>query len=78
MQGYSLRDPNRCADVIEEALAHPGPALVDAYVDALEAPMFANLTPEQAKKLRESLDKGQPDREEILANARDNRARELV
>lgn len=76
--GFTIRDPRRCGDVIEEALAHSGPALVDAYVDELEAPMFANLTPEQAGKLRESLNKGEPDREEILRKARENRARELV
>jgi hypothetical protein len=51
---------------------------VDVEVDALEAPMFANMQPEQAKKLREALGKGEPDAEGILENARKQRARELV
>jgi pyruvate dehydrogenase (quinone)/pyruvate oxidase len=76
--GYSLRDPKRCGAVVEEALAHPGPVVVDAEIDPLEAPMFANFTEEQAKKLREALSKGEKDSEGILANARENRARELV
>jgi pyruvate dehydrogenase (quinone) len=76
--GFSLRDPQRCGAVVEEALAHPGPVVVDAEIDPLEAPMFANFTEEQARKLREALSRGEKDSEGILANARENRARELV
>lgn len=76
--GFTLKDPDRCGPVLDEALATPGPAVVEAIVDPLEAPMFANLTAQQANKLKEALQRGQPDAEGILQNARENRARELV
>ena len=77
-QGYSLKSPARTADLIDEAFKTPGPVILEADVDPLEAPMFANMQPEQAKKLREAIGKGQPDAEGILENARKERARELV
>jgi pyruvate dehydrogenase (quinone)/pyruvate oxidase len=76
--GFTVRSPERVGDLIEEALATPGPVILDAAVDQLEAPMFANIKEEQAKKLRQALQAGQPDAEGILANARKERARELV
>ncbi len=76
--GFTLTSPDRAGDLIAEALATPGPVLLDATVDQLEAPMFANMKEEQAKKLRQALASGQPDAEGILANARKERARELV
>ena len=76
--GFSVKDPARCSEVLEQAFATPGPVLVEAEVDPLEAPFFANLKPEQANKLKEALQRGEPDSEGILANARETRARELV
>jgi len=77
-QGFTATNPDRVGDLLDEMLAAPGPAILDAEVDQLEAPMFANMREEQAKKLREALRKGEPDAEGILANARKERARELV
>jgi pyruvate dehydrogenase (quinone)/pyruvate oxidase len=76
--GFSVRSPERVGDIVAEALATPGPVIVEADVDPLEAPMFANMQREQAQKLREALSKGQPDADGILENARKERARELV
>jgi pyruvate dehydrogenase (quinone)/pyruvate oxidase len=76
--GFSLTSPDRAGSLIDEALSTPGPVILEAEVDALEAPMFANLTAEQAQKLREALSRGEPDAEGILENARQGRARELV
>jgi pyruvate dehydrogenase (quinone) len=76
--GFSVKSPGRIGDLVEEALNTPGPVILEADVDPLEAPMFANMQPEQAKKLREALGKGQPDAEGILENARKERGRELV
>ena len=36
VRGFRVEDPNRCASTLDEALAHDGPALVDAVVDANE------------------------------------------
>jgi pyruvate dehydrogenase (quinone) len=76
--GLSLKDPARCSEVLEQAFATPGPVLVEAEVDPLEAPFFANLKPEQAEMLKQALRRGEQDSEGILANARETRARELV
>ena len=76
--GFSVQQPGRLASVMDEAFATPGPVIIDVEVDPLEAPMFANMQPEQAKKLREALGKGEADAEGILENARKQRSRELV
>jgi pyruvate dehydrogenase (quinone)/pyruvate oxidase len=76
--GFYIKDPARCGEVLDRALATSGPVLVEAEVDPLEAPFFANLKPEQAQKLKEALERGEPDSEGILTNARETRARELV
>lgn len=76
--GFTVNSPDRVGSLIDEALATPGPVILEAQVDPLEAPMFANMREEQAKKLRQALQSGQPDAEGILANARKERARELV
>jgi pyruvate dehydrogenase (quinone)/pyruvate oxidase len=76
--GFSVKDPARCGEVLDQAFATPGPVLVEAEVDPLEAPFFANLKPEQAKMLKEALSRGEADSEGILANARETHARELV
>ena len=76
--GWSVKHPGRLGAVLDEAFAAPGPVIVEVEVDPLEAPMFANMQPEQAKKLREALSKGEPDADGILENARKHRARELV
>jgi pyruvate dehydrogenase (quinone) len=76
--GFSVKNPDRIGDLIQEALATPGPVILDAEVDALEAPMFANLKEEHAKKLKEALSKGEADAEGILDNLRKEKHRELV
>jgi pyruvate dehydrogenase (quinone)/pyruvate oxidase len=76
--GLSARTPDRIGDLVGEALATAGPVILEADVDPLEAPMFANLREEQAKKLREAIARGQSDADGILENARKERGRELV
>ncbi|HYP09161.1 MAG TPA: thiamine pyrophosphate-dependent enzyme [Bryobacteraceae bacterium] len=77
-EGFSVKQPDRLNAVLDEAFASAGPVIVDVEVDPLEAPMFANMQPEQAKRLKEAIGKGEPDAEGILENARKQRARELV
>jgi pyruvate dehydrogenase (quinone)/pyruvate oxidase len=76
--GLSIKDSARCSEVLDEAFATPGPVLVEAEVDPLEAPFFANLKPDQARMLKEALQRGEADSGGILATARETRARELV
>src|SRR5207247_3562173 len=37
-QGFTIEDPARCGDMVEQALAPPGPVLIDAHVDPVEPP----------------------------------------
>src|ERR1051325_10847682 len=42
--GFTLEDPKDAEGVLREALDYPGPALVEAVVDANEPPMPGNVT----------------------------------
>jgi pyruvate dehydrogenase (quinone) len=64
---YALRveDPADCERTLRYALAHPGPALVEAVVDPNEPPLPAKITPEQAEHLAEALRRGEENRQRI-------------
>ncbi|MBI5029359.1 MAG: pyruvate oxidase [Chloroflexi bacterium] len=76
--GYSVKDPAKCGDAIEQLLNTPGPALLEAEVDPYEPPMPAKITFDQAKKLAESLAKGQPERIKIATTIAENQVREMI
>jgi pyruvate dehydrogenase (quinone)/pyruvate oxidase len=76
--GFSVDDPARCGAVLDEALGHPGPALIEAVVDPHVPPMPANITAEQAAKFAQSLLKGQPAAGRIVRTVLKDRIRELV
>ncbi|MDQ3874231.1 MAG: thiamine pyrophosphate-binding protein [Actinomycetota bacterium] len=75
--GYSLDDPTQAESVLREALAEPGPALVECAVDADEPPMPGKLTTDQAIGLAKALADGQPDRFKIMREGIAAAAREL-
>jgi pyruvate dehydrogenase (quinone) len=65
VRGFRLEDPAECGAILDAALAHDGPALVDAIVDTNE-PMLPPTRREQyVSKLRRALDRGTPGRAEI-------------
>src|SRR5262249_54520266 len=66
-RGYTIVDPRDCGQVLDEALAQPGPTLIEAVVDPFEPPMPAKIAPDQAIKFAESLIRGEPNRKEIIA-----------
>jgi pyruvate dehydrogenase (quinone)/pyruvate oxidase len=76
--GFSVSDPAQCGDVLEQALATPGPAIVEAVVDPFEPPMPPKVTAEQAAKLARSLAKGEPNRGKIALTILSNKVREIV
>jgi pyruvate dehydrogenase (quinone) len=76
--GMTIEDPRSCGDQLEMALRTPGPVLVQAVVDPLEAPLPAKITPEQATKFAKSLLRGEPDRGAIVTNAVGEKVREMV
>jgi len=77
-QGFSVEDPARCGEVLDQALATPGPVLVEAVVDPFEPPLPAKITLDQARKFATSLVRGEPNREKIALTVLGDRVRELV
>ena len=66
------------ARVVGQALTTPGPVLVEAVVDPFEPPMPPKVTLKQAAKLAESLMRGQPNREKIIATVLRDKVRQIV
>ncbi len=76
--GFTIDDPAQCGDILERALATPGPVIVDAIVDPLEPPLPAKISLSQAAKFTESLLRGEPNREKIVLTAVSDKVRELI
>ena len=64
--------------MLDEALAMPGPVIVEAVVDPLTPPMPAKVTLEQATKFAESLARGEPNRTKIAWTVLSDEVREMV
>jgi pyruvate dehydrogenase (quinone) len=76
--GFTVDDAARCGEVLDQALATPGPVIVEAVVDPFEPPLPAKITTEQATKFAKSLLRGQPNREKIALTVLSDRVRELI
>ena len=76
--GFTIEDPAECGAVLDQALATPGPVVVEAVVDPMVPPMPAKITLDQAKKFAESLARGEPNRTKIAWTVLSDRVRELV
>ena len=76
--GYGLSDPAQCAAVLREALAAPGPAVIEAVVDPNEPPLPPKVTFEQTRNLVEALARGTPDAAQIARNIALGKIRELI
>ena len=76
--GFRIEDPENCAETIAQALATPGPVLIEAVVDPNEPPMPARIKAKQALHLAESMAKGTPQRMKIATTIAEDVVRELV
>jgi len=76
--GFTIDNPAQAEPVLRQALAHPGPAVVQAVVDPNEPPMPGNVTTEQAIKFAEALIKGQRKRYSIIKTVLEDKIREVV
>src|SRR5579883_1003086 len=76
--GFTLDHPKQASDVLRQALAHPGPAVVQAVVDPNEPPMPGNITLEQSLHFAEALLKDDKHRKEIITTIAENKIREVV
>jgi len=76
--GFTINRPEEAESVLREALAHRGPAVIQAIVDANEPPMPGQVTTEQAIKFAEALLKGQKEGGKILKTLLEDQFREVV
>ena len=76
--GLTVEHPADCGRVVEEALATPGPVLVEGVVDPYEPPLPGKITVDQATKFAKSLLRGEPNRDRIAWTVLGDRVREMV
>ena len=76
--GFTIDNPADCGRMIEEALATPGPVVVQGVVDPFEPPLPAKVTLDQAAKFAKSLLRGEPNSQKIALTVLGERIRELV
>jgi pyruvate dehydrogenase (quinone) len=58
--GVTIDDPERCGAALREALAAPGPVLIDALIDGDEPPLPPKISFEHARHMVEALARGTP------------------
>jgi pyruvate dehydrogenase (quinone) len=76
--GFTIDDPATCGEILDQALATPGPVIVEAVVDPFEPPMPAKVDAKQAAKLAEALVRGEPNRGKIALTIGSDKVREMV
>src|SRR6266487_401914 len=75
--GVHVDKPGDVPGALQEAFAHPGPALVDVAVDPNEPPMPGKVTHEQAIKFAEAFLRGQPHKAAIATTLFKDRIEQL-
>jgi pyruvate dehydrogenase (quinone) len=76
--GFTLDDPANVQDVLREAFACDGPAVVQAEIDPNEPAMPGNVTMDQAWHFAEAVLRGQKDRWSIIKNVFKQQVREVI
>jgi pyruvate dehydrogenase (quinone) len=75
--GVKVTEPGDVAGAVRDALAHPGPALVDCDVNPNEPPMPGKVRYEQAKYFTEAFLRGQPHKAAAVATIARDKINEL-
>jgi len=76
--GYTVEHPEDVEKTLKAALAHRGPAVVQAVVDANEPPFPGKITTKQALRFAKSLARGEKDRWDIIKTVLEDKVREVV
>lgn len=76
--GFSVENPADLQDVYRQAFAHPGPVVVEAVIDPMEAPLPGKITMEQAWQFAKAVARGQEDRWDLMKSLMLNKIREVV
>jgi pyruvate dehydrogenase (quinone) len=77
-KGFTIERPEEAESVLREALAHPGPTVVQAVVDPNEPPMPGKITTEQALHFAKALVRGQKDALKIVKTVGLDEMREVL
>ncbi len=59
-EGVRIDDPAKCGELLDKALAMPGPVIIEAVVDQFAAMLPAKIDFDQAEKFSEALLRGEP------------------
>jgi pyruvate dehydrogenase (quinone)/pyruvate oxidase len=78
VKGFRADDPKKCGEVLRQALATPGPVLVEAVVDPHEPPMPPKITVKQATQFAKSLASGTPNAGKIALTVASDTVREII
>ena len=76
--GFTIEKAEEAEPTLRRALAHGGPAVIQALVDPNEPPMPGNVSTDQFLKFSEALLKGQKDGWKILKTVLKDRVREVI
>jgi len=77
-EGVRIDDPATAGAKFDEALAIPGPVVIECVVDQFTAMLPAKITLSQAVKFSEALAKGEPHRLKIALTAAKDTVRQIV
>ena len=78
ISAITIDDPARCGDQLREALATPGPCLIQAVVDPFEPPFPPSIELKQAINMGKALAKGTPHAMKTALTLGSDTVRELV
>ena len=76
--GVRIDDQATAGDLLDKALAMPGPVIIEAVVDPFTAMLPPKITATQALHFSESLMKGEPNRLKIALTAASDTVRQIV
>jgi len=76
--GFTIEEPGQAEAVLRAALAHPGPAVIEAVVDPNEPPMPGKISTKMAVHFAEALAKGERNRWDIIKTVLKDKVREVL
>jgi pyruvate dehydrogenase (quinone) len=77
-QAFTITEPAQCGEILDHALATPGPVLIEAVVDPLEPPLPPTITMTDTKNFIEAIARGTPEGTRILTTVMKDKAREII
>ena len=78
IRGWRAEEPQDCGKILDVALAHAGPALVEAVVDPNEPLLPPKRMEEYARNLENALEAGTPGAAEIRRALQEEPARSML